>query len=364
MLGKRVLIVDDDKNVARMFRASLEQLEHQLEIEDVFSGEEALLIMRQHPIDLLIADVRLPGITGLELMTKFVSRNPGGKIILVSGVSDPRIRSQVANAGADGFFFKPVDIADFLDAVERSLGFVESFLPPELTLHVEDLNDPVEEDDSSMGINQHIADLRVSLNATAVLLVTIDGKVLARAGDLPDPELEISLMPVLMRAFNAGVHISNFLGQNIPDHFYSYRGENYDLFLAPAGDSHCLLVLTKPTLPQEIGNIISLVQGTARSVFLNLARLKIIQQEEEFPKVLPSEEPAAAPDVPAISQEGGELDSSLEELLEDAEQAQPQDADAFWAAAAGEDIKPELTSADSLSYDQAAKLGLAPSDDE
>ena len=189
---------------------------------------------------------------------------------------DPRIRSQVANAGADGFFFKPVDIADFLDAVERSLGFVESFLPPELTLHVEDLDDPVEEDESSMGINQHIADLRVSLSATAVLLVTIDGKVLARAGDLPDPELEISLMPVLMRAFNAGVHISNFLGQNIPDHFYSYRGENYDLFLAPAGDSHCLLVLTKPTLPQEIGNIISLVQGTARSVFLNLARLKII----------------------------------------------------------------------------------------
>ena len=57
---------------------------------DVPSGEEALLVASRRPVDLLIADVRLPGISGLELMARVHKRNPELKTILITGLTDPR----------------------------------------------------------------------------------------------------------------------------------------------------------------------------------------------------------------------------------------------------------------------------------
>ena len=276
MAGMHVLIVDDQKEATRLIRKNLESLEQELIISDVLSGEEALLELRRAPLDLLIADYRLPGISGLELMDKFKARNPETKVILVSGVTDPVIRKQVAQAGADAFFFKPIDMPEFLDAVERALGLVETSLPPELSLHADDFEEEDEtEEQTKINMAGLIPQLRVALDATAVILVDDQGQVLVRAGDLPDPTLETSLMPILMRSFTAGVSISHFLGQNTPDHFYSFRGENYDLFIAPVGEAYCLMILTRPTLLQELGNIAALAHNTAKSILLSLSRLGI-----------------------------------------------------------------------------------------
>ncbi len=74
MAGPRILIVDDQREIARVLQSSLEGLEHELEISLAMSGEEAILELTRGDIDLLVADVRLPGISGLELMEKFKSR--------------------------------------------------------------------------------------------------------------------------------------------------------------------------------------------------------------------------------------------------------------------------------------------------
>ena len=125
----RVLIVDDHHDVRRMLHAWVKTLGPQYEILAMPSGEEAILDAFRQPVDLLIADFRLPGITGLELMAKIKRRYPDLKVILITGITDPKIRRQVAEAGADAFFIKPVEMPDFLDAVERLLGIVETFLP-------------------------------------------------------------------------------------------------------------------------------------------------------------------------------------------------------------------------------------------
>jgi hypothetical protein len=62
-------------------------------------------------------------------------------------------------------------------------------------------------------------------------------------------------------------------------------------------------------------------------------------------------------------EEEGASDQSMEELFASVEDQPLSDVDAFWETLDQEEIKPELTSSDSLSYEQAAKLGLAPSDD-
>ena len=373
MAGKRILIVDDQKEATRLIRKNLETLEQDFVINDVLSGEEALLELRSAHLDLLIADVRLPGITGLELMDKCKERNPETKVILVSGVTDPKIRKQVAQAGADAFFFKPIDIPEFLDAVERALGLVETVLPPELSLEVEDLEEDTEEQ-AKINMAGLIPQLRVALDATAVIMVDDQGQVLVRAGDLPDPTLETSLMPMLMRSFTAGVSISHFLGQNIPDHFYSFRGENYDLFLAPVGEAYCLMILTRPTLLQEMGDIASQVHNTAKSILLSLSRLGISthisgqfirpsMQESQDAQPTPEDQQKSDPQTGELLEDTGlSADQNLESLFSELVDNQIEDADAFWETISSEEVETE-SSSDTLSYDQAAKLGLAPSDD-
>ncbi len=82
-----VLIVDDQRDARSVLRAGLETLESRLKITDVPSGEEAILVIASQPIDLLVADIRLPGISGLELKERARMRNPDLKVILITGVT-------------------------------------------------------------------------------------------------------------------------------------------------------------------------------------------------------------------------------------------------------------------------------------
>jgi CheY-like chemotaxis protein len=357
MAENRILIVDDQKEATLLMRSNLESLEHDFIIEDVLSGEEALLEMARGEIDLLIADVRLPGISGLELMEKFKQRIPDIKVILVSGVTDQKIRQDVAQAGADAFYFKPIDIPEFLDGVERALNLVDTILTPEL--HI-DKQEAEQQEREASGMTSRITDLRGTLGASAVLLLGEQGQVLVRAGELPDPGLENSMMPTLMASFTAGIGISRFLGQLTPDHLYSFRGENYDLFVAPVGEAYCLAVTTKPTLIQELGKIAKQIQATAKHVLLSLSKLGVSTQS----RIYLSDEPITlSASHETLPEKPGVSDEELESLLSKAAAVNKKDADDYWDSASPENVQPNPSSGDSLTYDQAVKLGLAPSED-
>jgi CheY-like chemotaxis protein len=353
MSGHRILIVDDQKEATRIIRSSLESLEQEFIIDDVLSGEEAILELSSGPVDLLIADVRLPGISGLELMEKFKKQNSEVKIVLISGVTDPKIRQQVAQAGADAFFFKPIDVADFLDSVERILGLVETILPPELRIQQEEI---IDQEKEATGMTRRITELRDELNATSVFLVGDHGQILVRVGGLPNAEIETTLMPTLISTFTAGVRISHFLGQQNPDHLLSFRGENYDLFMAPVGEAYCLLVTTKPTLVKETDKIAKSIQATTKSVLMSLINMGVSTHSRETPQ--------AAESQPALEKSQETLsDPELEKLLAGGKKVPKKDADAFWESLTTEEISPDIESGDSLSYDQAVQLGLAPTEE-
>ena len=129
-MSKRILIVDDQRDVRRVLRAGLEALKQDLTIVEVPSGEEGMLVLSRQAIDLLILDVRLPGISGLELQQRARQRNPNLKLILITGMTDDAVRRQVSEAGVEAFFFKPVDMSNFLETVQRCLGIQAAAQPP------------------------------------------------------------------------------------------------------------------------------------------------------------------------------------------------------------------------------------------
>ena len=125
MPSYRILIVDDQSEVRRVLRAALETLGLDLKIIEVPSGEEAILVVTRQPVDILIADIRLPGISGLELKDRARKRSPEMHLILITGMTDEDIRQKVARSGADAYFFKPIDIPVFLDTIQKLLGVKE-----------------------------------------------------------------------------------------------------------------------------------------------------------------------------------------------------------------------------------------------
>jgi DNA-binding response OmpR family regulator len=345
MAAYRILIVEDQREISHLLRTALETLEHKLEVVEIPSGEEAILDASRNKVDLLVTDFRLAGITGIELMRKVRSHRPEAKVILITGLTDKKVRKEVAEAGADAFFLKPIPIADFLDAVERHLGLVETLLPAE----------PISEEEA--GERQSLADLltglRQELDAMAVFLLNDRGRIQARAGDLPDSSTEVSLTASLVAIFSAGQKVSQLMGQKPPSNWHIFKGGEYDLVFAPVGTTHAMLAVGHGLAAQER------VLETSR-IFSDF-RQKIEQAFEALDvPLVPYIKPHTAPlpEAPAALSA-----DELEPLLQKAKKKlKPEEVDAFWTTATGK--HKAAPKSDVLSYDQAQQLGLTPKEDK
>jgi len=345
MATYRILIVEDQREISHLLRTALETLEYKLEVVEIPSGEEAILDASRNKVDLLVTDFRLAGITGIELMRKVRSHRPEAKVILITGLTDKKVRKEVAEAGADAFFLKPIPIADFLDAVERHLGLVETLLPAE----------PISEEEA--GERQSLADLltgvRQELDAMAVFLLNDRGRIQARAGDLPDSSTEVSLTASLMAIFSAGQKVSHLMGQKNPSNWHIFMGGEYDLVFAPVGTTHAMLAVGHGLAAQER------VLETSR-IFSDF-RQKIEQALEALDvPLVPYIKPHTAPlpEAPAAPSA-----DELEPLLQKAKKKlKPEEVDAFWTTATGK--HKAAPKSDVLSYDQAQQLGLTPKKDK
>ena len=121
-----ILVVDDEAAVRAVTCDMLLELGYS--VVEAASGPDALRVWRTHPhpIDLLLIDVALPGMHGLELGERVRAMSPAMKILYMSGhVNANTIRERLCDAGA-GFLEKPFTVATLMDkvraALERSRG--------------------------------------------------------------------------------------------------------------------------------------------------------------------------------------------------------------------------------------------------
>jgi CheY-like chemotaxis protein len=343
MTPPRVLIVDDQRDILRLIRASLETLGHDLKIVEAPSGEEAMLEASNHKIDLLISDYKLPGITGVELMTKIRARTPDVKVILITAMTDRRTRDEIRNAGALANFDKPIPLADFLDTVERALGFKRTLLIDEAE---------VSQTQGKSTLSGMLAGLRQKIGAQAVFLLSDRGRVMERAGDLYDTSMEVSLFSALMAIFSAGHKAARIMHMNDNSHFHTFAGEEHDLLLMPISSLYALVISgEKLAAPERVDKAIDAMRAAREGIEKSLRSLGVPTA------------PAEQTEADQLSPLSGSLNVPTQDLaamLSDAStQKKDVDADAFWNDAVEKHGNPPLK-ADHLSYEQAKKLGLAP----
>jgi FixJ family two-component response regulator len=115
-----VAIVDDDE----LIRGALQGLlrEEGLPALPFASAEEFLRSGAQHRVSCLILDVRMPGMSGIDLQTRLAEEQIRIPIIFITAHGDERIRKQVLRAGAAAFLTKPFDDEVLLRSVRVALG--------------------------------------------------------------------------------------------------------------------------------------------------------------------------------------------------------------------------------------------------
>jgi two-component system response regulator MprA len=115
-----ILIVDDDASLRMLFRLMLRaEPYHVLEAD---SGEQALEIAANDRPDVILLDVMLPDLNGFEVCRRLRQSRSGSlhKVIMISARANVS-RAQVADAGADGFWPKPISIQDIRSGLQRLL---------------------------------------------------------------------------------------------------------------------------------------------------------------------------------------------------------------------------------------------------
>ncbi len=114
-----ILVVDDDPDMCWAMGHIL--LSHGCEVNIVSQGMDALDLVQQTPPSLIFMDAKLPDMDGLDVARLIHQRNPGIRIVMVSGyyyADDPAIREAVEQNIINGFIAKPFARGDILQAVE------------------------------------------------------------------------------------------------------------------------------------------------------------------------------------------------------------------------------------------------------
>lgn len=119
---KTVLVVDDETDILESLTALLEAVEANPRVITARDGEEALNVMEQEKVDLLVTDYRMPRMDGIELMTAARERYPQMPLILITAYPDPGLENTAKRVlQVSRFIRKPFEPSEIITAVEEGL---------------------------------------------------------------------------------------------------------------------------------------------------------------------------------------------------------------------------------------------------
>lgn len=124
LITEKILVVDDEPDAGALFEQALEAEVRAgtLQIFFASSGKEALRLLEEHPqTAVVVTDIKMPGMSGLELLERIQSQSPLLRVVIMSAYSDmPNIRKAM-HLGAHDFLTKPLDLDDLRATVQRAM---------------------------------------------------------------------------------------------------------------------------------------------------------------------------------------------------------------------------------------------------
>lgn len=140
-MAEKILLVDDEEGIRKVLGISLADRGHQVFTAE--SGEEALAIFRKMQPEIVLTDIKMPGMDGIELLQKIKEERPDTEVIMITGHGDMDLAIKSLKFEATDFITKPIN-DDVLDiALKRAKERI--FMRAKLREYTEKLERLVEE---------------------------------------------------------------------------------------------------------------------------------------------------------------------------------------------------------------------------
>jgi DNA-binding NtrC family response regulator len=121
---RRILVVDDEQFMVHTLSKILELMG--FDVVSAFGGKQAFDLFLSQKIDLVVSDLHMPDMNGVELLTSIKSRNPEMPVILVTGYGVDKARESAGKWKADGFLGKPFKVNELKSLIQQALSAAES----------------------------------------------------------------------------------------------------------------------------------------------------------------------------------------------------------------------------------------------
>ncbi len=348
MVKKRVLIVDDALELGRLLKATLNTLNKDLDVMVVPSAEEAYLEADKNPIDLLVTDYRLPGVTGVDLVKRIRVKKPKLKVILITGLADSQIPQQGKDLLVDFFLKKPMEIEEFLEASRKCLGISESGRLVEESVaegKPKDINGEI------------LSDLKGNINALAVVLVDEQGAVISMVGEFPEKNFEGKWLPAILSAVAADTKVLHLFPTPIGDGLHAYMGPAFHLVFISVNENTLLAVLKPEQGHNHLLMALGVVIDSQRELIKHFTGkgVKPAAMKEDPKTKEKATVDNSAKKEPPRSKEGKEPSEFETQITKAAPRIKTEDIDRFWETG-GQDE--EKAGGDGITFEEAKKMGL------
>jgi len=114
----KVLLVDDEEDYVRTMAERMEMREVGSEV--ALNGEQALAMLAEETPDVMVLDLKMPGMGGMEVLERVKKEFPGLEVIILTGHGSDKEEVEAKRLGAFDYLRKPVDIGDLMEAVRRA----------------------------------------------------------------------------------------------------------------------------------------------------------------------------------------------------------------------------------------------------
>jgi DNA-binding response OmpR family regulator len=118
-VAKRILIVDDDPDVHGLLRAALDAPDRR--VESAYDGDAGLRLVEKTPFDLVLTDLKMPGMDGMSLLEHIHEVRPETRVVVMTVANTPENIVRAIRDRAFSYFSKPFTVNAVLEMVERAL---------------------------------------------------------------------------------------------------------------------------------------------------------------------------------------------------------------------------------------------------
>jgi len=231
--AKRILIVEDEPKVAFFLQESLEAVDDSYSVVCAGCGEDALSELTRSPFDMVVSDLRMPGISGLELLQHVREQSPTTYTILITAYGSDEVEAETHRLQAYKYFTKPFSIQDFTSAVKQALN--DDKAPQKMS------EPPTLSDEQFDKITQRLSDLRYEVGAQCILLSNGSRQVLDKVGFTENMQTN-QIVELMCKGFAHTTQLGQHLREERSFNLHYHEGTRYDIYTANVGE-HLFITL-------------------------------------------------------------------------------------------------------------------------